>query len=44
MVEFEKQGKALVVFPQNCFGINTLRKNREGLEALYREGYRDAKK
>lgn len=44
MVEFEKQGKALVVYPQNCFGINTLRKNREGLEALYREGYRDAKK
>lgn len=44
LVELEKQGKALVVYPENCFGVDTLKKSKEGLDSLYREGYRDAEK
>lgn len=44
LIELEKQGKALVIYPENCFGVDTLKKSKNGLEALYLEGYRDAEK
>ena len=42
--ELEKQGKALVVYPRECFGINTVSKNKEGMQKLYELGYEDGKK
>lgn len=42
--ELERQGKVLVVYPRECFGINTLSKDKEGMEKLYQLGYEDGKK
>ena len=42
--ELEKQGKALVIYPEECFGVNTVTKDKEGMEKLYQLGYNDGKK
>ena len=42
--ELEKQGKALVIYPEECFGIDTLTREKEGMEKLYQLGYEDGKK
>ena len=42
--ELEKQGKALVIYPEECFGIDTLTQEKEGMEKLYQLGYNDGKK
>lgn len=42
--ELEKQGKALVIYPEECFGINTITREKEGMEKLYQLGYNDGKK
>ncbi len=42
LVELEKQGKALVVAPKECFGIETLKKNKDGMKKLYQLGCEDA--
>ncbi len=42
--ELEKQGKALIVAPDSCCGVTTLRHKKENIEALYKKGYEDAKK
>ncbi len=42
--ELEKEGKCLIVAPDDCCGVSTLTKNRENLDALYRKGYSDAEK
>lgn len=42
--ELEKQGKALVLSPDDCCGVSTLKHPRDGIEELYRKGYNDAKK
>lgn len=44
LVELEKQGKALVIAPKNCYGIETLKKDKDGMHRLYLEGYNDARK
>ncbi len=44
LVELEKQGKALVVAPKECFGIETLKKDKDGMRKLYQLGYDDAAK
>ena len=44
ILELERQGKALVVYPKECFGINTLDKDKEGMQKLYQLGYEDGKK
>lgn len=41
-VELEKQGKCLVLAPDDCCGIDTLTKDKEKLDKLYRKGYEDA--
>ena len=41
--ELERQGKLLIVAPENTEGVDTLTRNREALERLYRRGYRDAR-
>lgn len=37
----EKQGKALIVAPDDCCGVETLTKNRKNIMALYNKGYAD---
>lgn len=41
LINLEKQGKALIVYPDKCFGIRTATRNREGLNKLYSLGYHD---
>lgn len=38
----EKEGKALILSPDSCEGVDTLKRNKESLEALYKKGYNDA--
>lgn len=44
IVELEKQGTALILYPKECFGINTITRDKEGLDKLYNLGYEDGKK
>lgn len=44
IIELEKQGKVLVVYPRECFGVDTLSKDKEGMQKLYELGYEDGKK
>ncbi len=39
--EWEKEGKVLIVSPDDTEGVSTLSKEREALDRLYRKGYRD---
>lgn len=39
--ELEKEGRVLIVAPKSTDGIDTLSKNREAFEKLYRRGVRD---
>lgn len=40
---WEKSGRVLILAPTDLFGLDTLKKSRESLENMYREGYRDAR-
>lgn len=42
--ELEKDGKCLIVAPDDCCGVSMLSRNRSNLNALYRKGYEDAVK
>lgn len=42
--ELEKQGKVLILAPDDCCGVKTLRPKKSGVEALYKKGYEDAEK
>lgn len=44
VMELEKQGRALIIAPDDCCGVDTAKKNREGSLRLYEKGYRDAEK
>lgn len=44
LIELEKQGKLLVVYPRECFGISTITRDKEGMRKLYELGYEDGKK
>lgn len=44
ILELEKQGKVLILYPENCFGIKTITRDRDGLNKLYNLGYKDAEK
>lgn len=39
-----RQGKVLVVAPEDTFGVDTLTRDRESLDKLYRLGYADGEK
>lgn len=41
--EYAKQGKVLVIAPDDCCGMSTLTKNRKRIEEMYRKGYADAR-
>lgn len=40
--EYAKQGKVLIIAPDDCCGMNTLTKNKKCLENMYHKGYTDA--
>ena len=42
--EYAKQGKALIVAPDDTCGVDTLRRDKEALHRLYTKGYQDAEK
>ena len=42
--EWEKEGKVLIVSPDNTEGVSTLSKEREALDRLYHKGYRDGER
>lgn len=44
LIELEKQGKCLIVCPDDCCKVNTLSRNRKNLDLLYKKGYEDGKK
>lgn len=44
ILELEKKGKVLILYPEHCFGIKTATKNKTALNKLYQLGYRDAKR
>lgn len=39
-----ENGKALILAPDNIYGMSTIRRTDEAMEALYQKGYEDAKK
>lgn len=41
--EYEVQGKAFIIAPDDTCGVDTLTKNLDALQKLYEKGYRDAK-
>lgn len=43
-IELEKEGRVLIVSPDETCGVDTLTKDKEKLHALYEKGYRDAAK
>lgn len=40
--QYEKQGRMLIVAPDDIGGMSTLTKDPETIEALYHKGYHDA--
>lgn len=40
--QYEKQGKMLIIAPDDIGGMKTLTKDKEMIEALYHKGYKDA--
>ena len=42
--EYAKQGKVLIVSPDDTCGVSTLSRKKEALQKLYEKGYRDGKK
>lgn len=40
--DYEKDGKCLIIAPDDTLGVGTLTKDREKLDALYKKGYDDA--
>lgn len=41
---YEKQGKCLIIAPDDCCGVSTLAKSKTSLDNLYIKGYKDASK
>lgn len=44
LIELQEQGKILLVYPRECFGVNTITRDKEGMQKLYALGYEDGKK
>ncbi len=40
--KLEKEGRAIIVAPDDCCGVDTLKRTKESLDALYNKGYNDA--
>lgn len=44
LLELQRQGKIFIVYPRECFGVNTVTRDKEGLAKLYQLGYEDGRK
>ena len=42
--DYARQGKAVIVSPDDTCGVDTLKKDKESLHRLYEKGYKDGKK
>ncbi len=42
--EYARQGKVLIIAPDDTCGVDTLKKEKESLQRLYEKGYADGKK
>ena len=42
--KYAKQGKVLIISPDDTCGVDTLKKDKESLQRLYKKGYSDGKK
>ncbi|MBR4049124.1 MAG: patatin family protein [Clostridia bacterium] len=43
-LEYQKQGRVLIIAPDDCCGMKTLTKDREKIDRLYTKGYENAAK
>lgn len=43
-LELQKEGRCLIIAPDDCCGITTLSKNAQSLDMLYKKGYNDGEK
>ena len=43
-LQYEKEGRLLILAPKNTCGLKTLSKNKEKLDTLYKMGFEDAEK
>lgn len=43
-LKLSQEGKCLIIAPSDCCGVGTLKKTPEGIDALYRQGYENARK
>lgn len=44
ILKLEKQGKCLVISPDDCCGVNTLSTEKQHLDMLYKKGYQNAER
>ena len=42
--KLQEEGRALIISPDDCCGVNTLKRTKENITKLYEKGYRDAEK
>ncbi|MDE6750951.1 MAG: patatin family protein [Lachnospiraceae bacterium] len=42
--EYAKQGKVLIIAPDDTCGVDTLRRDKDSLRKLYKKGYHDARR
>ena len=42
--EYAKQGRALIIAPDDTCGVDTLRRDKDALRKLYQKGYHDAQR
>ncbi len=42
--KYAKEGKAIIISPDNTCGVDTLKRTKESLKRLYEKGYRDGER
>ena len=42
--KLQDEGRVLIVSPDDCCGVNTLKRKKESITKLYEKGYNDAEK
>ncbi len=44
LLEYQSQGKAVIIAPENCYGVDTLTKDVDAIKSLYTEGYKNTQR
>ena len=42
--KLQEEGRVLIISPDDCCGVNTLKRTKESITRLYEKGYKDAEK